>query len=63
MLTSINKLDIFSNKSEDVKPSVLSLTEKNINIEELNPVPFYDHYYVSNGRFRVSSSGNALGIA
>ena len=47
--------DIFSdcqNKFENDKPAFLSLLENHIDIDEIIPISFYNHFYASTGRTR-----------
>ena len=47
--------DIFSdcqNKFENDKPAFLSLLEKHINLDEIIPISFRNHFYTSTGRTR-----------
>ena len=47
--------DIFQdcqNKFENDKPEFLSLLEQHINLDEIIPVTFYNHFYASTGRIR-----------
>ena len=47
--------DIFQdcqNKFENDKPAFLSLLEQHINLDEIIPVTFYNHFYSSTGRTR-----------
>ena len=47
--------DIFQdcqNKFENDKPAFLSLLEQHINLDEIIPVTFYNHFYASTGRTR-----------
>ena len=47
--------DIFSdcqNKFDEDKPAFLSLLESHINLDEMIPASFYNHYYASTGRSR-----------
>ena len=50
--------DIFQdcqNKFENDKPAFLSLLEQHINLDEIIPVTFYNHFYASTGRTRKYS--------
>ena len=47
--------DIFQdcqNKFENDKPAFLSLLEQHINLDDMIPVSFYNHFYASTGRIR-----------
>lgn len=47
--------DIFQdcqNKFENDKSAFLSLLEQHINLDEIIPVTFYNHFYASTGRTR-----------
>ena len=43
------------NKFENDKPAFLSLLEQHINLDEIIPVTFYNHFYASTGRTRKYS--------
>ena len=45
--------DIFQNKFEYDKPAFLSLLDQHINLDEIIPVTFYNHFYSSTVRTRI----------
>jgi len=44
--------DIFSDCKENDKPKFLSLLESHIDIDEIIPISFRNHFYASTGRTR-----------
>lgn len=51
----LSLVDIFSDcqeKFENDKPAFLSLLEQHIDLDEIIPIPFRNHFYASTGKFR-----------